>query len=820
MHQAINADAPDVAEARHIEHIPVAEEMNDSFLAYALSVITSRAIPDVRDGLKPVQRRVLWSMMKMGVRPGTSYRKSARIVGDTMGRFHPHGDMAIYETLVRMGQDFSLLAPMIEPQGNFGSLDDPPAASRYTECRLTDAAMTMLQESDENTVDFRPTYDGEDIEPAVLPGAFPNLLVNGTAGIAVGMATKMWPHNLREVAACINLVMDAQPKTGKRRAKGPTVDEMMAVLSGPDFPTGGIVIAGDELREAYKTGRGAVTIRARVHVEPLTRTRHSIIATELPYQIGPETVVARISKLISEDKLEGVSGVSDLSDVSGVKLRIELKPTVSPDAVIEDLYTKTSLETTFKANNVVLVDGVPSTLGLRELCEYYIRHRLEVIVRRTEYRIEKAEARLHIVEGLLTALSNIDAVVALIRKSRSTETARTNLMKTFKMSEIQANHVLEMPLRRLTSLERTKLIEEKKALTKAISQFRAILASEGRQRKIVSEELGAIVEAHGVDRQADITATGDADSTSLLSASTEATGGLGLNFGSSCLITLSSSGKLGLENAETGRRTTFGRHDLLLRHARGTGDGVVVAVTATGRTQRIPIAEIPQASNRVRGDDARKVLGIKANDKVASLVTTPGLMLVLITKKGTVKRIETTPLLAASSGTPVIKLDRNDRVATAFVVKDDQAFCVVTSDGYVTRIPSGDVGKRSLATAGVAGMSVRPGATVVAANAAGDDDVITVATDQKGYSTIAVDDIPMRGRGSKGVKLVSLKPGEKIMSAVVGPPRGLAIQYVSEERPDGIDTKPQQLDVEPRPRAGALLRSDRGIHLIAQGRVL
>ena len=805
----------DTAAARRIDKIPVAEEMSDSFLAYAMSVITSRAIPDVRDGLKPVQRRVLWSMLKMGVRPNSSYRKSARIVGDTMGRYHPHGDAAIYDTLVRMGQDFSLNVPMIEPQGNFGSLDDPPAASRYTECRLTEAAMTMLREADEETVDFRPTYDGEDEEPSVLPGAFPNLLVNGTTGIAVGMATKLWPHNLKEAGACIKYVLSKMPSTAKRRRKKIPVEDLLAIMSGPDFPGGGIVLADEGIKEAYLTGRGSVRVRAKLHIEPLTRTRQAIIVTELPYQIGPEDVVGRISKLVSEDKLEGVSGVSDLSDVEGLRLRIELKPNIAADSVLESLYNSTSLEASYPANNVVLVDGVPCTLGLQELCEHYINHRLEVIVRRTTYRVRKAEARLHIVEGLLKALTNIDDVVAIIRKSRNPDTAKASLIKKYKLSDIQATHILDMALRRLTSLERTKLNDEKKALEKAISNYRAILASPQKQRKIVGDELAVIVDEHGVDRQSEIVA---ADTVENMAVVTEESNGLLL--GSARMVTLSSSGKLGVDGSGSGKRTTFGRHDLLVRQARAESDGVVSAVTSKGKVARMSVADMPEAYNRVRGDDANRVMKIRRGDSVAALTGTANLLMVLVTSKGSVKRVDTSELLSAASGSTAFPLDRGETVADGFIATDDQLFCAVTNDGYITRMPVGEVTKRKLNSAGVAGMTANKGSRVISAGVVTEDDVVSVTTSRGRHTTISVGDIPSRGRGTKGVKLAKLTEGEKIKSVAMGSPSDLAIQYVSLDRPDGIDPKPEMFIPEIKPRPGTLTKEKRSVHLIARKRAL
>lgn len=398
---------------RRVLDTPVADEMSESFLAYSLSVITARAIPDVRDGLKPVQRRILYAMDDMGLRPDRPHRKCAGVVGDTMGKYHPHGDGAIYDALTRMGQDFSRVVTLIDPHGNFGSLDDPPAAYRYTECRLTPAAQDMLAELDENTVEFRPTFDGQRDEPVVLPGRLPNLLVNGTSGIAVGMATNMASHNLREVADLIELVMT------QRRPK-PTIEQIMAVIPGPDFPSGGIVV-DDGLAEAYATGRGTFRIRATAEITRVTKNRQGIVVTELPYNVGPERVLTRAQDLIRDGKIAGIADVKNLSDrSSGLRLVFECKAGVNPKAVLTELYRQTPLEESFGINNVVLVNGVPTTMGVAQLAQHYIDHRLEVIVRRTEHRLARAQAKLHLLEGRLIALDAIDLVVSIIRSSQDT----------------------------------------------------------------------------------------------------------------------------------------------------------------------------------------------------------------------------------------------------------------------------------------------------------------------------------------------------------------------------------------------------------------
>ncbi|MCP3938904.1 MAG: DNA topoisomerase 4 subunit A, partial [Actinomycetia bacterium] len=489
--------------ARDIIDISVENEMRDSFMPYALSVTTSRAIPDVRDGLKPVQRRILYVMNELGLRPGTPFRKSATVVGEVMGKYHPHGDSAIYEAMVRMGQSFAMSVTLVDPKGNFGSLDDPPAAYRYTEARLTQAAMSMVAEIDENTVDFNPNYDGERDEPECLPAALPNLLVNGATGIAVGMATNIPPHNLVEAVEAVRLVLT------QRRPK-PTVDELMERLPGPDFPSGAILVDDGSLREAYETGRGTVRVRARAEIEPISSRRQAIVVTELPYMVGPERVLAKVRELVRAGRLDGVNDIEDLSDRNnGLRLVIECKPGVNPHVLLNKLYKLTPLEDSFGINTVALVDGVPTTLGLYDMCRHYVEHRLEVIVRRTEHRLAVARARAHIVEGLLVALDNIDLVIAIIRGSRDVPEARQKLIEQLSLSEIQAQHILDMQLRRLTALEIEKLREELDELQKRIEGYEKILASDTRRRTIVGKELDDLVQRFGTPRRTKIVDAND-----------------------------------------------------------------------------------------------------------------------------------------------------------------------------------------------------------------------------------------------------------------------------------------------------------------------
>jgi len=797
--------------AREVVNVPVATEMSESFLAYSLSVITSRAIPDVRDGLKPVQRRILWSMLQMGVRPGTPFRKSARIVGDTMGRYHPHGDSAIYDALTRMGQDFSRMVPFIDPQGNFGSLDDPPAASRYTECRLAPAAMQMVRELDEDTVDFRATYDGEGDEPVVLPAALPNILVNGTSGIAVGMATNMAPHNLAEIEAAVELVMT------KRRPK-PTIDEIMAVLPGPDFPSGGIIV-DDSIREAYETGRGSFRIRARAHVEQVSRGHQAIIVTELPYLVGAERVISKVTDLVKAGKINGITGIADLSDhtteSNSVHLQIDVKPAVNPQAVLQDLYRQTPLEETFGINNVVLVDGVPTTLGIYDLCRHYINHRLEVIVRRTRHRLDKARDRLHIVEGLVIALDAIDEVVAIIRSSHDAAEARTRLMERFDLSQVQAAHILEMPLRRLTALAKLELDNEMASLLSAIDDYEKILGSEQRRRTTVLKELHALVADLAVERRAEIVKPDDlptfdapapveADPVDLVDEP--------------CLITVSTSGNVARSDPGGGKRATAGRHDLIACEVATTTASVVAAVTSEGRSFPIRGADLPDVSGRTRGSDISQLLGLNRGERVVALVSDDDPPLALVTSTGVAKRITPHEVISTKAGRTIIGIKDGARVVAAFAAPDDSEIVIVASDGQALRTAASSISVQGRGAGGVAGMKLRPGASVVAASAASSTDLVVAATSQSGIKTTPVPEIPVKGRNTQGVRLVKLGKGESLTVVVIGPGVGLLAQMSADDDPKKLDPHPVPLWVEPSRRDLVATATERQIRVIAPGR--
>jgi len=763
----------DVDFAREVIPVPVATEMSESFLAYGLSVITARAIPDVRDGLKPVQRRILWSMLQMGLRPGTSFRKSARVVGDTMGRYHPHGDAAIYDALVRLGQDFGRLAPLVDPQGNFGSLDDPPAASRYTECRLTPAAMDMVGEVDEDTVDFRPTYDGEGLEPAVLPAAFPNLLVNGTSGIAVGMATNMAPHNLREVCEAIKLVLRSQSRGGRPA----TTDELLKRVPGPDFPGGGRVV-DQGLRQICESGRGRVRVQASTSIERITSRRQAIVVTELPYLVGPERVLSWVNRHVESGRLTDVAGIADLSDMEGLRIQIDLKPGADPQAALAGLYRLTPLEETFSVNNVVLVDGVPTTVGLRKLCEHYIAHRLDVIVRRTRHRLEKAQRRLEVVEGLITALDHIDEVVALIRGAQSPDDARQSLMERFVLSEIQAKHILDMPLRRLTALEKLKLLEEAARLRSAIDDYEQTLASAPRRRRIVVDELDRIAKRHGTQRRSVMVSQHEADAAR--SASSRSVNGpdgadsdarrAGTSSGpgrdTPCVVTVSTSGNLGRAPVSGARKAIPGRHDLIAARTVTSTASPVVLVTSEGRAFVLRAGEAFEASNRLRGAPVAPMLGLHKRERVLALAAEDDDGLVVVTAAGVVRRLTAAQALATGYGAPVIALKPGDSVAAAFSAGDESDLIILADDAKALRVTAGAFVAGGQ-MGGAIGMKPREGAAVVFAGEAPEQGALVMATGAGGIKATALSDIPRRGRGGAGVLAAKLASGDSVTAGAM-----------------------------------------------------
>jgi DNA gyrase subunit A len=694
--------------------IDVEQEMQGAFLEYAYSVIYSRALPDARDGLKPVQRRILYSMQDMGLRPDRGHVKCARIVGEVMGKLHPHGDTAIYEAMVRLAQSFTMRVPLVDGHGNFGSLDDGPAAYRYTEARLDNAALLMTGGLDEDTVDFIPSYDNQSTQPEVLPAAFPNLLVNGSSGIAVGMATNMPPHNLVEVIAAARHLL-ANPEA--------TLDDLMRFVPGPDLPTGGRIIGLDGIRDAYATGRGTFRTRAKVAVESVTARRQGLVVTELPYMVGPEKVIDKITDLVQAKKLQGIADVTDLSDrTKGLRLVIELKGGFNPEAVLEQLYRLTPMEETFGINNVALVEGQPRTLGLRQLLEVYVKHQLNVVRRRSTFRRQKRLDRLHLVAGMLIAIVDIDEVIQIVRTSDDTAQARERLISVFDLTTTQADYILEMPLRRLTRFSTIELERERDQLQSEIDELSALLADEVKLRTMVSDELSEVSATFGTPRR-----------TVLLEGSTakpSASAATPLEVADDpCRVLLSSTGRLARTAAEldapapapdpAARRQP---HDVIVSCVDTTARGEVAAITSLGRMVKLPVLDMPQlpptssAPSLSGGAPVSEFLVMAKNERLLALCRldpgSPGLA--VGTAKGVVKRV--TPDYPANKDEwEVISLRDGDELVGAAELRDpaNTDLVFVTSDAQLLRFGSDLVRPQGRAAGGVAGINLAAGAKVV-----------------------------------------------------------------------------------------------------------
>ena len=801
----------DAEAAARIVDVPVWQEMSDSFMAYALSVITARAIPDVRDGLKPVQRRVLWSMLQMRLRPGTPYRKSARVVGDTMGRYHPHGDAAIYDTLVRMGQDFARMVTLVDPQGNFGSLDDPPAASRYTECRLAAAAMDIVGDIDESTVDMVATYDGEGLEPSVMPAALPNLIINGVTGIAVGMATTMCSHNPGEVADAIDLVMSSRRKV--------RTDDLLAVLPGPDFSGGGIVISDDGLRSAYETGTGKIRVRALMEAEPKRRPRQ-IIVTEFPPNVGAEKIVSTVCELAAAGRLPGVRGATDLSDIDGTRLRIDLDGTVAVPRVTDELCRLTPLETSISVNNVVLDGGVPVLLGFVDLCQRYIAHRMEVVVRRSQHRLDAAQKRLHLAEGLLTAVDNLDEVVRIIRKSKDPAAARAALMKRFALSTEQAEHILDMTLRRLTALEKLRLNQERTALLKQVEEYTAILGSVRRQRTLVKNEMRSACETHGKPRRSAVVDAAHITAAAPIAAAAGSATATVARRSDPCVLTVSSSGNAGRADPTERLKRTPGRHDLVIASLRTSTADSVTAVTDRGIARRAVPGDAAAASGRARGAAAAEMFALDRHERVVGLFSGAESTVVAVAASGLAKRVAGSALAAAPEGTMLMNLDKRDRIVAVFAVHDTDSVLVLSSAGLCMRVEAAQLPTLTLGRAPSALMGLPAPATAVAAGAVDESagGVVAIVTDHCGIKLVDAFAVPAKGRGAQGVIVCRLGDGEHISTGWVGPATEtlLAVCAADDGRRD--DPHPERLRVKLTNRYTQPDRSGRQIRVVAPGR--
>ncbi|MEH0514826.1 DNA topoisomerase IV subunit A [Streptomyces sp. B21-106] len=781
---------PDDSYEERILDIDVVDEMQGSFLEYAYSVIYSRALPDARDGLKPVHRRIVYQMNEMGLRPERGYVKCARVVGEVMGKLHPHGDSSIYDALVRMAQPFSMRVPLIDGHGNFGSLgnDDPPAAMRYTECRQAAATSLMTESIDEDTVDFAPNYDGQEQEPVALPAAFPNLLVNGASGIAVGMATNMPPHNLGEVVAAARHLI---------RYPGADLDALMRFVPGPDLPTGGRIVGLSGIRDAYESGRGTFKIRATVAVETVTARRKGLVVTELPFTVGPEKVIAKIKDLVGSKKIQGIADVKDLTDrAHGLRLVIEIKNGFVPEAVLEQLYKLTPMEESFGINNVALVDGQPLTLGLKELLEVYLDHRFNVVRRRSEFRRTKRRDRLHLVEGLLTALVDIDEVIRLIRSSENSAQAKERLMERFGLSEIQTQYILDTPLRRLTKYDRIELESEKERLTGEIAELTRILDSDAELRKLVSAELATVAKKFGTERR-----------TVLLESSGATAAAVPLQVADDpCRVLLSSTGLLArtangdpfTANAEDGddgdgKRT---KHDVIVSAVPATARGEIGAVTSSGRLLRINVVDLPQlpdtasAPNLSGGAPLAEFVSVEGDETVVCLTTldesSPGLA--IGTEQGVVKRV-VPDYPTNKDELEVIALRDGDRIVGAVELRTgDEDLVFITDDAQLLRYQASQVRPQGRAAGGMAGVKLTEGAKVIsftAVDPAADAVVFTIAgsrgtLDDSVQTTAKLtpfDQYPRKGRATGGVRCQRFLKGEDCLSlAWAGPVPAKAAQ--------------------------------------------
>ncbi|MGO2746833.1 DNA gyrase/topoisomerase IV subunit A [Microbacterium sp.] len=774
-------ESTEPAEER-IQDIDLSSEMQGSFLEYAYSVIYSRALPDARDGLKPVQRRILYQMAEMGLRPERGHVKSARVVGEVMGKLHPHGDSAIYDALVRLSQDFALRVPLVDGHGNFGSLDDGPAASRYTEARLAPPALALTESLDEDVVDFVPNYDGQFQQPSVLPAAFPNLLVNGASGIAVGMATNMAPHNLIEVvAAAIHLLENPDA----------TTEDLMEYVPGPDFPSGGILMGLDGVKDAYANGRGALRVRGKVSVEQVGPRRTGIIVTELPYMVGPERLIEKIRDAVQAKKLQGISDVNDLSDRQhGLRVQIGIKTGFDPNAVLEQLYRLTPLEDSFSINNVALVEGQPRTLGLKEMLSVYVGHRLEVITRRSRYRLARREERLHLVEGLLIAILDIDEVIQVIRSSDDSEQARSRLRAVFDLSELQAEYILELRLRRLTKFSRIELEAERDKLLEEIAALRELLGSEALLRGQVARELDAAAEQYGTPRR-----------TLLLNAAPPkprgSKGPVDLQIADSpTVVVLSTTGRAVRVDLADGQvlqsSSRRSKHDAVLMSLVTTTRSEIGAVTTAGRVLRFSPVDLPS----VPSSSVHLSAGVALRDYVGLLDKSERIIGILRfdddtpfamgTRSGIVKRILPSALPVRPE-TEVIGLKTGDTLVGGASAPDDAEVVFVTSDARLLHFAASAVRPQGGSAGGMAGVKMAVGTEVVSFSVVTAPDsaiVVTISgvdgtipgTDAGRAKVSLFSEFPSKGRATGGVRAHSFLKGEdRLRLAWAGPEQALAV---------------------------------------------
>ncbi|HKA18895.1 MAG TPA: DNA gyrase subunit A [Blastocatellia bacterium] len=737
-----------MSEAAHKFPVNIEEEMKRSYLDYAMSVIIGRALPDARDGLKPVHRRILYSMHEIGLTPGRPFKKSATVVGDVLGKYHPHGDTAVYDSLVRMAQDFSLRYPLVDGQGNFGSVDgDPPAAYRYTEARLTRIATEMLADIDKDTVDFIPNFDESREEPTVLPTRYPNLLVNGSGGIAVGMATNIPPHNLSEVIeATIYLIQNPNAR----------LKTLMGMLPGPDFPTGGFIYGREGIRHAYETGRGMVVMRARASIDRVGRSgeRMAIVVTEIPYQVNKAKLLERIAELVNEKKIEGISDLRDESDREGMRIVMELKRDAIPDIVLNNLYKLTPMQQTFGMINLAIVNGQPRELNLIDTLNIFFEHRRDVVIRRTRFDLKKAEARAHILEGLKKALDNLDAVITLIRKSKSAPEARDGLMERFKFSELQAKAILEMQLQKLTGLERQKLIDEYKEVIQLIAELEEILANESVLRNLIVKELREVQKDYGDKRRTEIIESGAELTLEDLIADED------------MAITVTHSGYIkrtpvsvyrAQRRGGTGRKGAATKTDDVVDHIFvASAHSYVMIFTSNGQVYRLKVHEIPDAGAAGRGKAIVNLVNIPPGEKFAGIVPvrefSEGKFVIMASRKGVIKKTELSEFANIRSGGIIaMGIDESDELIAAEITDGEKKIFLATHEGMAICFDESDVRPMGRPAYGVRGITLSKNDYVISV-AAVTDDTEMLSISEHGYGKrTRLEEYRFQSRGGKGV---------------------------------------------------------------------
>ncbi len=752
-----------------VRKIDIEHEMQQAYLDYAMSVIVARALPDARDGLKPVHRRILYAMHDMGLRADSTYKKSARIVGEVLGKYHPHGDQAVYDAMARMAQDFSMRYMLVDGQGNFGSVDgDPPAAMRYTEARIAAPALDLLSDIQKNTVDFTNNFDGTLTEPAVLPAAIPNLLVNGATGIAVGMSTSIPPHNLSEIVDALTYMLARWDKLDDIN-----VDDLMQFVQGPDFPTGGIILVPsdeDAIKSAYGSGRGRITVQARAHIEDMTRGRARIIVTELPYMTNKSSLIERIAELVREEKLTGISDLRDESDREGMRIVIELSKVTEASQILADLYAKTPMQSTFSIITLALVDGEPRMLSLKQALRVYLDHRQVVVRRRSEFDLEKAKQRAHILEGLRIALKNLDEIIEIIRKSQSAETAETNLIKRFKLTEVQAQAILNMPLRRLAALERKKIEEEYQELLKTIHGLEDLLKSPQRIRGVITEELGVVKQAYGDRRRTQIVRLGEGQTRQ------DALTARDLAPDQSVWVSVTEGGLISRTTEDKPPRIS-GRAApawLLQTHTRDT----LYLVTENGDAAAIGVHTLPETDDPDQGGEFHRLSALKNNDLLAVVFNLPqkeeraaGWFAFTVTRGGMVKKtdISDLPGPGAQSFT-LVKVNEGDRLGWVLITDGKAEILMATGTGMGIRFAEEEVRPMGLVAAGVMGIKLKVGDEVIGATVMPVKDEILFMASNGQAKRVKVEQFPQQGRYGQGVIVWPLQARTRLVGLATGKP--------------------------------------------------